>query len=65
MTMWELQEYMAKLGCKNALNFDGGGSTTMVIKGKTPNNVVNYPSDNKKYDHEGERKVSNAIVVKR
>lgn len=64
MSMWELQEFMAKLGCIDALNFDGGGSTTMVIKGKTPNDIVNYPSDNKKFDHEGERKVANAIVVK-
>jgi len=65
MNMWELQAYMDELGCSEALNFDGGGSTTMVIKGKTENGVVNYPSDNKKFDHEGERSVSNAIVVKR
>ncbi|MEA2076958.1 MAG: phosphodiester glycosidase family protein [Candidatus Marinimicrobia bacterium] len=63
MTMWELQIYMDKLGCRDALNFDGGGSTTMYIKGKTPNGVVNYPSDNGKYDHEGERSVANALVV--
>ena len=63
MDMWELQDLMNKLGCKDALNFDGGGSTTMVIKGKTPNGVVNYPSDNRKFDHEGERKVANGLVV--
>ncbi len=63
MTMWELQALMDSLGCKEALNFDGGGSTTMYIKGKTANGVVNYPSDNKKYDHEGERKVANGLVV--
>jgi exopolysaccharide biosynthesis protein len=62
MSMWELQAFMDKLGCKDALNFDGGGSTTMYIKGK---GIVNYPSDNLKYDHEGERKVANAIVVRR
>jgi len=63
MNMWELQTFMDKLGCKDALNFDGGGSTTMYIKGKTENGIVNYPSDNGKYDHDGERKVSNAIVI--
>ena len=63
MSMWELQAFMDKLGCKDALNFDGGGSTTMYIKGKTENGVVNYPSDNGKYDHYGERKVANALVV--
>jgi exopolysaccharide biosynthesis protein len=62
MSMWELQAFMIKLGCKDALNLDGGGSTTMYIKGK---GIVNYPSDNLKYDHEGERKVANAIVVRR
>jgi len=63
MSMWELQDFMDELDCKDALNFDGGGSTTMYIKGKTENGVVNYPSDNGKYDHEGERKVANAIIV--
>jgi len=63
MTMWELQAFMDKLDCTEALNFDGGGSTTMYIKGKTPNGVVNFPSDNKKYDHDGERSVSNGLVV--
>ncbi|MBK6976398.1 MAG: phosphodiester glycosidase family protein [Cytophagaceae bacterium] len=29
------------------MNFDGGGSTTMYIKGQPENGVVNYPSDNK------------------
>ncbi len=63
MNMWELQAFMDKLDCTEALNFDGGGSTTMYIKAKTPNGVVNYPSDNKKYDHDGERKVANGLVV--
>ena len=63
MNMWELQDLMKTLGCSEAMNFDGGGSTTMYIKGKSENGIVNYPSDNKKFDHEGERKVANAIVV--
>lgn len=63
MNMWELQSFMHELGCSAALNLDGGGSTTMYIKGKSENGLVNYPSDNGKYDHEGERKVSNAIVL--
>ncbi len=65
MNMWELQDFMHELGCSAALNLDGGGSTTMYIKGKNDNGLVNYPSDNGKYDHQGERKVSNAIVVVR
>lgn len=60
MNMWELQALMQSLGCTDALNLDGGGSTTMYIRGK---GIVNYPSDNRSFDHEGERRVSNAILV--
>jgi exopolysaccharide biosynthesis protein len=43
---------------------DGGGSTTMWVKNQPDNGVVNYPSDNKKWDHYGERKVANVILVR-
>ena len=43
-----------------AINLDGGGSTTLWTK-KT--GVINHPYDNKKFDHEGERTVPNLIVV--
>ncbi len=56
MTLYELADYMQKLGCYQALNLDGGGSTTMVIRGR----VVNRPSD-----ATGERPVANAILVVR
>jgi len=54
MTLQELAEYILSLGATDAMNLDGGGSTTMFVDGK----VVNTPSDK-----EGERKVSDAIVV--
>ena len=40
-----------------ALNMDGGGSTTLCVRGHGDENthVVNYPDDNKRYDHAGER----------
>lgn len=43
-----------------ALNMDGGGSTTLCVRGQGDpfTHVVNYPTDNKrKYDHAGERKL--------
>jgi len=40
MTIVQLAEYMMSLGCKNAYNLDGGGSSTMWFNGK----VVNKPS---------------------
>ncbi|MGX8713717.1 MAG: phosphodiester glycosidase family protein [bacterium] len=56
----ELERVMLWLGCTEAINLDGGGSTTMYIKN---NGVVNYPSDNNRHDHEGQRPVSNAILL--
>jgi len=45
------------------VTLDGGGSTTMWIQGKPFKGVVNMPCDNKKFDHEGERAVSDIIVI--
>ena len=42
------------LGLRDALNLDGGGSTTMVVEGS----VVNAPSD-----AAGERPVGDALIV--
>ena len=54
MNLSELAEYLLSLGAVDAMNLDGGGSTTMFLDGK----VVNKPSDK-----EGERKVGDAILV--
>lgn len=37
MTLNELAHYMKKLGCVNAMNLDGGGSTVMYVKGSIAN----------------------------
>lgn len=55
-TLVELAVLMRRLGAWQALNFDGGGSTTMVIDGA----IVNTPSD-----ATGEREVGNALLVVR
>ena len=60
LTLPELERVMRWLGCTEAINLDGGGSSTMYIKDK---GVVNYPSDNNRHDHEGHRPVSNAILL--
>ena len=54
MNLQELAEYLLSLGATDAMNLDGGGSTTMFLDGK----VVNTPSDK-----EGERKIGDAILV--
>ena len=64
MSIPELAYLVRVLGAEDALNLDGGGSTTLWIKGAADNGVVNYPCDNKLFDHKGERSVSNIIYVK-
>ncbi len=63
MSLVELSKIMAWLGAKDAINLDGGGSTTLWVSGQPENGVVNYPSDNKQWDHKGERKVANALIL--
>lgn len=63
LSLPELTRIMRWLGCCDAVNLDGGGSTTMYIKGKGENGIVNHPSDNGRFDAGGERRVANAILV--
>ena len=61
MTIEELTGLAQRLGLTNALNLDGGGSSTLWV---LPEGVINHPSDNGQFDHTGERIVPNAIVVR-
>lgn len=63
MSIPELTQFLQDLGAEDALNLDGGGSTSMWIRDMTENGIVNYPSDNLKFDHEGERDVANALLI--
>lgn len=65
MSLPELTKLMKWLGCVSAINLDGGGSTTLWVSSAPENGVVNYPSDNKKWDHQGTRKVANVILLKK
>ena len=57
-----LANLMIQLGAVDAMNLDGGGSTSMVIF----DTIVNFPSDKDSYGNSGrERAVSNGIVVSR
>lgn len=67
MTAKELTRFLVKyFNPRHALNIDGGGSTTMWIKerGVVGSNVVNFPVDNKRYDHFGQRPVNNVVLLK-
>lgn len=65
MSAKELTAFLARyFNPKSAMNIDGGGSTMMWIKGQVPNGIVNYPTDNKKFDHYGQRMVETALFIK-
>lgn len=61
MTIPELAQFFSELGANYAINLDGGGSSAMWIHNGV--GVVNYPSDNFEFDHNGERPVSNALLI--
>ncbi len=54
VSLKDLAKYLKGIGAWDALNLDGGGSTTMWVRG----NVVNSPSD-----AAGPRTVSNALLI--
>jgi exopolysaccharide biosynthesis protein len=54
MTFSEMAEFLRSLGVANAVNLDGGGSSTFVLFGR----VMNCPSD-----ATGERPVANTIHI--
>lgn len=65
MSAKELTQFLRRFfNPKAAMNIDGGGSTMMWIKGQIPNGIVNYPTDNKKFDHYGQRMVETALFIK-
>jgi hypothetical protein len=54
MTFAEMANFLLSIGAWDAFNFDGGGSTTMVVR----DSIVNSPSD-----PAGERSVANSLQV--
>ena len=61
MTIAELTALAGRLGLVEALNLDGGGSSTLWT---LPGGVLNHPCDNGQFDHEGQRIVPNAVIIR-
>lgn len=55
MSLIEAQKFLLTIGCIDAINLDGGGSTTMWFQDI---GIVNFPSDKS-----GERPVSNVLLI--
>jgi len=60
-TMWELLAIARWLGMTNALNLDGGGSSSLW---SAADGTINFPCDNHIFDHFGLRRIPNIIMVK-
>jgi hypothetical protein len=52
-TLWDFAKFLRQMGAVDAMNLDGGGSTTMVVQGKT---VTRNANDN-------QRRVASSIVL--
>jgi exopolysaccharide biosynthesis protein len=59
MNYTELAAEMIRLGCREALNLDGGGSSVMAVRDTDSStfNILNKPSDGR------ERAVANVLGV--
>jgi exopolysaccharide biosynthesis protein len=53
MNYTELSALMVRLGCTEAMNLDGGGSSTLWLGGR----VMNSPSDGR------QRRVANSLII--
>jgi exopolysaccharide biosynthesis protein len=58
MNLGEAQDFLLRLSCRDAINLDGGGSTTLWMNDGKEKGILNRPSDK-----EGERPVANIIFV--
>ena len=59
MTMTELAETMAALGCADAINLDGGGSASLVVDGR----LVNTPREEHGLELHGGRAIATALRI--
>ncbi len=59
MNLKELQQFLLRIKCIDAINLDGGGSTTLWVNDGIEKKIVNHPSDK-----EGERAVANILLIK-
>ena len=60
-TIPEVVQVAQLLGLREAINLDGGGSSTLWTKEK---GVISHPTDNRRFDHAGQRTVPNAIIFR-
>lgn len=60
-TISETAQIARMAGMTEAINLDGGGSSTLWLEGQ---GVLSHPYDNKRYDGFGQRIVPNVVIVR-
>lgn len=66
MSLAEVAEFMkSNFDIRDAINMDGGGSTTMVVKGygDPETGVVNHPCDDGQFTHDHQRNLTSFLVL--
>lgn len=61
VTIPEAVQVALMLGLDDAINLDGGGSSTLWCEGL---GVISHPCDNRKFNHYGQRAVPNIVMFK-
>ena len=61
LTLDELADFMLVLGCRDAMNLDGGGSTTLVHRG----HLLNRPYSEQDQPAPASRPIVSALIVER
>ena len=64
-TLRELARIMRALGATEAMNLDGGGSTTMVLGRTDASRTTTVETLNRPSDKGGERSIANALMIAR
>lgn len=68
LSLEELGEVLLALGCQDAINLDGGGSTTLwaealEVATAGSSGIANHPCDNRRFDAAGERAVADVVLL--
>lgn len=72
LSLEELGEVLRALGCVEAINLDGGGSTTLWAEAFAATaaampaataGIANHPCDNRRFDAAGERAVADVVLL--
>ena len=63
LTLPHLASMMKAVGCYNAINIDGGGSTTLIIRKVNDGGKPTFPILNTPADDRVPRKVTNSMLI--